>query len=171
MAVLARDALLRAIDNKEIEIEPFSFTQLGPASYDCSLSNEFRRFKKMDQPIDITENVDYKDYTTLETVEDGGVFLLGPQESCLAITRETIKLGPNHCGLLEGRSRFARMGLAIHITASYRQPGINNRQVLEIFNVCTNTLALHPGTRICQFVFLKMEGKARYTGRFQNQTL
>ena len=59
-------------------------------------------------------------------------------------------------------------------------PGISNRQVLEIYNASNVTLfcltflickqhplALVPGTKICQFIFLKMEGEAEYTGRFQ----
>jgi dCTP deaminase len=171
MAFLTRDSKKKTNKSKDISIEPFNFVQLGPSSYDCTLSNEFRRFVHTEEPVDINENVDYKNYTELVNIADDEVFLLKPQETCLAITKETIKLGPSYCGLLEGRSRFARMGLAIHITASYIQPGINNRQVLEIFNCSNNTLALRPGTRICQFIFLKMDGKAKYVGRFQNQTL
>jgi len=48
-------------------------------------------------------------------------------------------------------------------------PGINNRQVLEIFNASNHPLALVPGTRICQFVFLRMIGDAVYEGRFKKQ--
>ena len=36
--------------------------------------------------------------------------------------------------MIEGRSRFARIGLFVHITAGFMNPGINNRQVLEIYN-------------------------------------
>jgi len=46
-------------------------------------------------------------------------------------------------------------------------PGIDNRQVLEIYNASNHPLALHPGTKICQFIFLKMEGEAQYSGKFQ----
>ena len=100
MSVLARDALLRAMDQKHISIEPFNFSQLGPASYDLTLSNDFRRFKKIETPIDVNETVDYKEYTELVHVPDDQVFLLKPFESCLAITRETIALGNQYCGLL-----------------------------------------------------------------------
>jgi dCTP deaminase len=69
----------------------------------------------------------------------------------------------------EGRSRFARLGLFVHITAGFMQPGINNRQVLEIYNASSYPLELVPGTRICQFIFMKMSGTATYQGRFSNQ--
>jgi hypothetical protein len=62
-----------------------------------------------------------------------------PGQACLGITVETIQLAPGLCGLLEGRSRFARLGLFVHITAGFMQPGINNRQVLEIYNASNVT--------------------------------
>ncbi len=47
----------------------------------------------------------------------GGSYLLLPGQACLGITRERIQLSTRLCGLLEGRSRFARLGLFVHITA------------------------------------------------------
>ncbi|KAL0486401.1 dCTP deaminase [Acrasis kona] len=164
MAVLSKDAVLKAIEEKKIEIIPYNPENLGPASYDLKLGNEFRTFIKHDKPIDVTNEIDYKDITELQIVEDGKPFILGPNQICLGITKECLKLSGEYCGLLEGRSRFARLGLAIHITASFMQPGVQNRQVLEIFNCSTNSLALYPGTKICQFIFMKMEGEAVYKG-------
>jgi dCTP deaminase len=48
-------------------------------------------------------------------------------------------------------------------------PGISNRQVLEIFNASNHPLYLKPGVRICQFVFLRTDGSAVYKGRFAKQ--
>ncbi len=61
------------------------------------------------------------------------------------------------------------MGLVIHMTASFIQPGINNRQVLEIGNLAPFPLVLKPGVRICQIIFERTEGEALYQGRFMNQ--
>lgn len=69
----------------------------------------------------------------------------------------------------EGRSRFARLGLFVHITAGFMNPGIDNRQVLEIYNASNHPLELVPGTKICQFIFLRMHGEASYEGKFQSQ--
>jgi len=64
-------------------------------------------------------------------LKEGETFLLLPGCACLGITEEKIKLAPSMCGLLEGRSRFARLGLFVHITAGFMNPGMytqrNNR--------------------------------------------
>ena len=82
---------------------------------------------------------------------------------------ERITLPPNLCGLLEGRSRFARLGLMIHVTSAFVQPGVSNRQVLEMSNVSKRSLRIHPGVRLCQLVLLRTEGEAVYRGRFAVQ--
>jgi dCTP deaminase len=84
--------------------------------------------------IDINDKSDYKDVTEKITIKEGKAYIISPQQCCLAITEEKITLSPSICGLLEGRSRFARHGLFVHITAGFMQPGISNRQVLEIYN-------------------------------------
>jgi dCTP deaminase len=86
------------------------------------------------------------------------------------VTNETIHLPRNLCGWLEGRSRIARLGLTIHATSGFVQPGVSNRQVLELSNVSSIPLALHAGVRICQIVLERTEGEAEYTGRFANQS-
>jgi dCTP deaminase len=60
-------------------------------------------------------------------------------------------------GKLEGRSRFARMGLMIHLTSALVQPGSDNHQVLEIANLAPFPVRLHAGMRISQVVFEHLE--------------
>ena len=72
-------------------------------------------------------------------------------------------------GFLEGRSRFARLGLMIHVTSAFVQPGVSNRQVLEMSNVSSRALEIVAGVRICQIVLMRTEGRAVYSGRFQDQ--
>lgn len=167
MTVLTRDAILAEIDQGSIVITPFNRDQVGPGSVDLHLGNEFRLFKKMHNIYHVDNNSDFNEITELMTVAD--CFVLMPQETVLGITTERIKLPPYLCGWLEGRSRFARLGLMVHITAGFMQPGIDNRQVLEISNVSSVPLALHPGTRICQFIFMRTEGQATYSGVFATQ--
>ena len=85
------------------------------------------------------------------------------------MTRERIHLPRNLVGFLEGRSRFARLGLMVHVTSAFVQPGVSNRQVLEMSNVSNRPLRIHPGVRLCQLVLMRTEGEARYTGRFADQ--
>jgi len=171
MSVLSRDKILEAIDNEEIKITPFSKEAVGCASVDLTLSNEFRFYKPGLSVIPVKESTNYKDITEKIRLKEGEAFLLLPGQACLGITEETITLSPKLCGLLEGRSRFARLGLFVHITAGFMNPGINNRQVLEIYNASNHPLELWPGTKICQFIFLNLNGEASYHGTFQTNEL
>ena len=92
-----------------------------------------------------------------------------PGETILGITKERLKLGPGLCGWLEGRSRFARLGLMVHISAPFMGPGIDSQQVLEMSNFGPAPLAVHPGTAICQFIFQTLDGEEHYEGRFAGQ--
>ncbi|KAJ4456542.1 putative dCTP deaminase [Paratrimastix pyriformis] len=169
--VLSHDDIMRSIERGDITITPFNPQAVGCASVDLTLSNEFRYFIPGRSTVHLLETTDYKDITEKVLVPEGEFFTLNPGQCCLAITQERVKLAPSLCGFLEGRSRFARLGIFVHITASFMQPGINNQQVLEIFNASNNTVALHPGARVCQFIFLRLSGEAQYHGRFAAQEL
>lgn len=171
MSVLGREEIIKRMKSGEIKITPDDNLNIGPASIDLTLSNEFRCFKTTPAVIDIKEDVDYKDYTETITVPEDEAYILLPGQLCLGITKETVSIPPTLCGFLEGRSRFARLGVFVHITASFMNPGINNRQVLEIYNSSNHALALHPGTRICQLVLMPTEGAIAYSGRFNQQKL
>jgi len=167
MCILTRDEILREIRAGSIAIDPFNEELVGPGSVDLHLGNEFRIFRKLHEIYHVNDSSDFNEVTELITV--GDQFVLMPGESVLGITKEKIKLPPYLSGWLEGRSRFARLGLMVHITASFMHPGINNRQVLELSNVSPMPLALHPGTRICQFIFERTIGEAVYSGIFSRQ--
>jgi len=171
MSVLSREKILEAIKNKEIVIEPFDESAVGWASVDLTLSNEFRFFKPGLSVVPVKEDTNYKDITEKIILKEGETFLLLPGQACLGITKETITLSPKLCGLLEGRSRFARLGLFVHITAGFMNPGIHNKQVLEIYNASNHPLQLCPNTRICQFIFMNLDGEASYGGIFASNDL
>ena len=82
---------------------------------------------------------------------------------------ERITLPGDIGGWLEGRSRFARLGLMIHVTSGFVQPGVSSRQVLEMSNVSSRTLLIHAGVRLLQIVLQRCEGNAVYQGRFARQ--
>ena len=167
MSVIAKSELKRLIRAGAIKIEPFSEKQIGPGSIDLHLANRFWVYKKVREIFHITESADFRQITQEVTVKD--YFLLMPGESAMGMTVERITLPNNICGRLEGRSRFARLGLLVHITASFMQPGISNHQTLEMYNASPIPLAIHPGTRICQFVFEYTIGMGHYRGRFSRQ--
>ena len=167
--ILTRDVIRAEMERGNIAIEPFTPDQVGPASVDLHLGNEFRRFIPHNGVFAVTEEASFEAITEAVVIAEGEQLLLKPAESVLGVTRERLTLAPSLCGWIEGRSRFARIGLGVHISSSFAQPGIDNRQVLEITNLGPTILGLIPGARVCQFVFQRCEGEAVYSGQFQGQ--
>jgi dCTP deaminase len=153
--VLSDNDIKKMIAEKKLVVFPFSPDQLGPASIDLTLSNKFWKFKKryIGRKADLKE-VDFKEATE-PVVSDS--LELAPGEMCLGITEEKLTLAPNLMGHLEGRSRYARMGLAVHVTSALVQPGSDNHQVLEIVNLSPSKLVIHKGMRISQVIFEYLE--------------
>ena len=133
MTVLTRDAIQSEIDNGRLVITPFEADQLGAASIDLTLGDEIRVIHDPGKPIDLVAESDYRDYTTVQRLDDPYVLEAG--STIHGITLERIRLAEDLCGFLEGRSRFARLGLMIHVTSAFVQPGVDNKQVLEMSNV------------------------------------
>jgi len=167
MVVLTRNQILKEIKKGGIKIIPFGSKNIGPASIDLTLDNKFRIFGK-GKKIILDEKTDYKKLTKFKTSNQ---IILNPGDFVIGITKEKISLPENMCGWLTGRSRFARLGLLVHITAAFVQPGIDNKQVLEMRNVSPNSLVVKAGTKVCQLVVERTEGKAKYKGRFSKQAL
>ena len=165
MTILTKKEILKEIKKGNIKITPFDESAIGPGSVDLTLDDQFRVFIK-GKTYDVNETSDYKKITKLVKKQS---ITIKHGEVILGITKEKIKLSDNICGWLQGRSKFARLGLMVHITASFMQPGINNHQVLEIANLSNRPLKIHTGTKICQFIFEKTAGKAKYSGRFKEQ--
>ncbi len=164
--ILTRGEIIRLIKKREIRVEPFDEKSIGPASIDLRLGNEFRIFDKIKR-YDIKDSADADKITKIVHVKE--YIDLKPGQLILGVTKEKITLPENVCGWIQGRSRFARLGLMVYVTAAFMQPGINNHQVLEIFNASNMTLRLYPGTKVCQFVFEMCKGKAKYEGRYRSQ--
>ncbi len=167
MSVLTHDKIIERINQGDIVISPFEPRSVGAASIDFHLGNQFRVFNKNNDVYDLDDQADYKEITKLTTVEDE--FVLYPKQMVLGITQEKLELSDNLCGWIEGRSSIGRMGLTVHITAGFIQPGVNNHQVLEIYNSAPIPLALHPETAICQIIFQTTKGRAKYKGQYQDQ--
>jgi dCTP deaminase len=165
--ILTRDAILAEIAAGRVSIDPFDEARVGPASIDLHLGDELRLFDGGSEPIDVRDDMDYRRFSHVVRMDEP--YTLAPGGTVLGITRERIRLAPTLCAWLDGRSRFARLGLMIHVTAGFLSPGIDNRQVLEISNVAGHPLRLHAGVPICQIILQRTEGAAVYRGRFADQ--
>ena len=167
MAVLTRDVILREIESGRVAIDPLEPDQIGAASIDLTLGDEIRVIQSGENPIEILDETDFRDHTDVRSL--GEPFVLEPGVTIHGITRERVSLSSGLCGFLEGRSRFARLGLMVHVTSAFVQPGVRNRQVLEMSNVSSRSLRIHAGVRVCQLVLMRTDGTAVYRGRFAAQ--
>jgi dCTP deaminase len=167
--ILTHDIILEEIKKGNITISPFEEKLLGSASYDLGLGSAIRVFTAQKEAYPVTDDADFTHITKLIEIGDEG-YTMKPGETVLGVTKEKITLAQNIAGWLEGRSRFARIGLMVHISSPFMQPGIDSHQVLEIANLSPTPLTIFPNTKICQFVFEYCEGKATYKGKFAGQT-
>jgi dCTP deaminase len=168
MSVLTRDAILKEMASGRLRLEPFSPDQVGAASIDLHLGSELRvPLDFANGPIDVTDDATPEAFTKRIAFEKP--YVLAPGHTIHGITREKLFLPPDLCAWIEGRSRIARLGLTVHVSSGFVQPGVQNHQVLEMSNVSGRPLAIHPGIRICQIVLQRTEGSAVYRGRFASQ--
>ena len=156
--VLSDNDIRAAIRSKKLVFEPkLSDDQIGSASVDLTLAGKFWVFKKKyaasKKAVDLSR-VDFVEAT--EEHKDTSI-TLQPGGMCLGITREKIYMPNTLIGTLEGRSRYARMGLAVHVTSALVMPGSENRQVLEIVNFAPFSVTIHEGMRISQIIFEELD--------------
>lgn len=131
--------------------------QIGPASLDFRLGNYFKMYKlHKTLCIDPREKVADDQVETIE-VADGDFFLLHPRDFVLGVTLETIKIPYDLVARCEGRSSLGRLGLIIHSTAWFIDPGFEGTITLEITNINTVPIKLYPWMRIGQFAFERIE--------------
>ena len=165
--ILTHDVILAEIAAGRVAFDPYHPDQVGPASVDLHLGDEIRVASGPVEPVDVNDAADYTRFTEVRRLD--APYELAPGETIHGITRERVRLADDIAGWLEGRSRFARLGLMIHVTAGFVAPGVDARQVLEMSNVAGRPLVLHAGVRVCQIVLQRCDGRARYRGRFASQ--
>jgi dCTP deaminase len=149
-------------------IHPFNPDQVEPASYDVRLGYDFRIFQR-----DATPFIDLKkprDITKAVRVEGDEYFLMHPGEFALGTTLERFEFPDNLVGRIEGKSSVGRLGLMVHITAGYIDPGFRGPITLELFCVHPLPVMLYPNQLIAQISFHEMKSAARspYRGRYQD---
>ncbi|HNS25832.1 MAG TPA: dCTP deaminase, partial [Methanobacteriaceae archaeon] len=86
----------------------------------------------------------------------GSPFIIHPGEFALATTYETVELPDDLVARVEGRSSMGRLGITMHVTAGYIDPGFRGKITLEISNIGKMPVALYSGQRVCQIVFETM---------------
>ncbi len=168
----------RALDDGELVIspEPGEGSELWqPASVDLRLSPVVQRFKKDPNTPAITLNLALLDVSryiedNTEEVDISNLpLVLNPGDFVLGRTSERVYLSNALSGRVEGRSRLARMGLAVHVTAPKIDPGFDNAITLEMFHVGQRVVSLAADMAICTLLVERMGVPASqaYQGSFQ----
>lgn len=158
MAILSDKTIKEYLKEGKIVIDPLKDEQqIQPSSVDMRLGDEFKVFKVIRKAyIDPNDEEDISSYMESTTVEKGEAFIIHPNEFALATTAEYVKVPDNLVARVEGRSSMGRLGVTMHVTAGFIDPGFEGRITLEISNIGAMPVALYPGQRVCQIVFETM---------------
>jgi dCTP deaminase len=155
LVVLSDVTIARCLDEGRIEIEPYDSSLLQPSSVDVRVDRLFRVFHNNRYPY-IDVKVEQEELTELVTVEGDYPFVLHPGEFVLGSTLERIRLPHDLVARLEGKSSLGRLGLLIHSTAGFIDPGWDGHVTLELSNVANLPITIYPGMKIGQISFMQM---------------
>ena len=155
MAVLSDRDIRAALQAGRVRIDPYDASCLQPSSVDLHLDSDFRVFRNNRYPY-IDVRAPQPDLTELVTIEGDEPFILHPNEFVLGQTLEWVELPDDLVSRLEGKSSLGRLGLLIHSTAGYVDPGWKGNLTLELSNVANLPIALYRGMKIGQISFFKM---------------
>jgi dCTP deaminase len=156
--VLADRTIQRLIDEGRIEIEPYDPSLLQPSSVDVRVDRLFRVFRNNRASfIDVKKE---QDLTELVEIDETEPFILHPGEFVLGSTLERVRLPDDLVARLEGKSSLGRLGLLIHSTAGFVDPGFDGHVTLELSNVANLPITLYYGMKIGQVSFMQLSEPA-----------
>lgn len=158
--VLSDRTIKEEIARGRITIEPLDHACIQPASVDVHLDKKLLVFKTWRSPFLIDVKQRLEDLTELVEIDDENPFYLQPGEFVLGSTLEDITLPDDIVGRLEGKSSLGRIGLLIHSTAGYVDPGWRGHLTLELSNVAKLPITLYYGMKIGQVSFLRLTAAA-----------
>jgi dCTP deaminase len=158
-SVLSDGTIIRLVGAGRIVIDPWDPGLVQPASVDLRLGASFRVFHNhrtsaidlRDPPSNLTEQID---------VAGDDPFVIHPGEFCLGRTLEHIELPDDIVARIEGKSSLGRLGLIVHATAGFCDPGWKGTLTLELNNLTRVPIKLYPGLAIAQLSFMGLDAPA-----------
>ena len=175
-SVLSDGTIRRLVEEGRIVIDPWDPELVQPASVDLKLGDTFRVFHNhrtaaidlREPPTNLTEEI---------PVADGEAFVIHPGEFALGRTEEWVELPDDVVARIEGKSSLGRLGLIVHATAGFVDPGFKGTLTLEITNLTRVPIKLYPGLLIAQLSFMGLDapaqrpyGSAELGSHYQGQT-
>lgn len=173
--ILSDRTIREEIEAGRIVIDPFDDAAVQPSSVDLRVDRYFRVFRNhSSRVIDVKEN--QESLTELVEAPGGDPLILHPGEFVLGSTLERVALPDDIVGRLEGKSSLGRLGLLIHTTAGFVDPGFDGYLTLEFSNVANLPITVYPEMKIGQISFLRMTtaadspyGSSALGSKYQNQ--
>lgn len=158
-SVLSDGTIRRLVEEGRLRIEPWDPGMVQPASVDLKLGPSFRVFHNHRiQTIDLADPP--KDLTEHVVVENGDSFVIHPNEFVLGGTAEWVELPDDVVARIEGKSSLGRLGLIVHATAGFVDPGWKGTLTLEITNFNSVPIVLRPGLPIAQLSLMGLDAPA-----------
>lgn len=159
-SVLSDGTILELVEAGRIAIDPWEPALVQPASVDLRLGDTFRVFHNhrissidlREPPGNLTEEV---------RIPEGEAFVIHPGEFCLGRTLEWVELPDDVVARIEGKSSLGRLGLIVHATAGFCDPGWKGTLTLELNNLTRVPIKLSPGLLIAQLSFMTLDRPAR----------
>jgi len=158
-SVLSDGTIRRLVDEGRIRIEPWDPALVQPASVDLRLGTSFRVFHNhRAAAIDLREPPD--NLTEHVPISPDEAFVIHPGEFVLGVTEEWVSLPEDIVARIEGKSSLGRLGLIVHATAGFVDPGFSGTLTLEITNLTRIPIKLWPGLPIAQLSFMTLDQPA-----------
>jgi dCTP deaminase len=158
-SVLSDGTIIALVAQGRIRIDPWEERLVQPASVDLRLGDSFRVFHNhrasaidlRHPPENLTEEV---------MVPEGESFVIHPGEFCLGRTLEWVELPDDIVARIEGKSSLGRLGLIVHATAGFCDPGWKGTLTLELNNLTRIPIKLYPSLEIAQLSFMALDRPA-----------
>ena len=158
--VLSDRSIRESLDSGHIVVDPLGEGCIQPASVDIRIDRHIRVFLAPEEysVVDVRTNLD--GITRPDEIPDPAPYVLEPGEFILANTIENVELPDDVVARLEGKSSLGRLGLMVHATAGYIDPGFKGQLTLEISNVARARISIFYGMKIGQVSFLRLSTPA-----------
>jgi dCTP deaminase len=158
-SVLSDGTIRRLVEEGRIKIEPWDPGLVQPASVDLRLGDSFRVFHNhrtsaidlREPPANLTEEI---------VIGGDDAFVIHPGEFALGRTLEWVELPEDIVARIEGKSSIGRLGLIVHATAGFCDPGWKGTLTLELNNLTRVPIKLYPGLLIAQLSFMTLDAPA-----------
>ena len=175
--VLSDRTIKDEIATGRLVIEPLDSNCIQPASIDLRLDKKLLVFNKSQRyPSYIDVKQDLNDLTEIVELDEDKAFFIEPGEFVLVSTLESVTLPDDIVGRLEGKSSLARIGLLMHSTAGYVDPGWQGHLTMHLSNVAKLPSAIYYKMKIGQISLLRLTspvdkpyGSAELGSKYQGQ--